>query len=391
MSSRQLLVCLAVVMVVVAGCSGSTVSAPSPIHEPSDTTTAATAPTAASATAAASPSAPPLALWSPSSIAVDTADILYWADCEAARVVRFSAPDDPTAVAGSGPGGSAAGYSGDGGPAIAAQVACPHALALDVAGNLYIATGNHAMADVNSRVRLVDSTGTITTFAGGGTSLTGGLATDAYLAESTGIAFDHAGDLYLSTYDNKIQRVDTSGVISTIAGNGTAGFSGDGGSAADAILSGPSGLAFDTAGNLYFADSNNNRIRKIDLDGRISTVVGTGPTDSTGDGAAGSAATLAGPRGMAIDRDGNLYIAEADGNRVRRVDTNGVITTLAGTGEAGYEGDGGPATVATLRTAGFLAALAIDSHGNLFIADAGNRCVRVVSPDGTIRTAFAAG
>ena len=275
-----------------------------------------------------------------------------------------------TRVAGTGEEGD----SGHCGPATQATLYSPDGLALDGAGNLYIADSE------NGRVRKVDArTGVITTVTGtgiAGDSGDGGLATQARFRLPTGLALDGAGNLYIADHGNhRVRRVDAlTGVITTVAGTGEDGYSGDGRAATEAQLHFPDGLALDGAGNLYIADTVNGRVRRVDgQTGVITTVAGTGEWGYSGDGGPATEAELNGPVSLAIDATGNLYIADTVNRRVRRVDgQTGVITTVAGTGEWGYSGDGGPATEAELaRSAG----LAFDGAGNLYIADS---CVRRV-------------
>jgi sugar lactone lactonase YvrE len=177
--------------------------------------------------------------------------------------------------------------------------------------------------------------------------------------------------------------VNPAGVISTVAGNGTAGFSGDGGPATGAMLDEPFGIAVDGSGNLYIADYNNNRIRKVTPDGLISTVAGTGTEGYNGDGGAATSAELFHPYSVAVDGSGNLYIADSANNRIRKVTPAGAISTVAGNGTAGYSGDGGDATSAQLWVP---LGVAVDSNGNLYIADNYNNTIRKVTSAGVIST-----
>ena len=282
-----------------------------------------------------------------------------------------------TTVAGTG----TAGYSGDGGAATAAQIHKPFGVITDRSGNLYISDDN------NQRIRKVNPSGIITTIAGTGTtgySGDGGAATAARLNSPTGIAFDAAGNLYIAEYTNcVIRKVTLSGIISTVAGTGTTGYSGDGGPATAAKLNLPVGLMFDRAGNMYIGDQGNNRVRKITPAGIISTIAGTGTGTSTGDGGPATAATVYEPRYLAEDRAGNIYCSEYIGNRIRKIDTFGIITTFAGTGTSGFSGDGGPATAARLS---YPEGIKMDSTGNMYIADADNNCIRKIAPSGIITT-----
>ena len=277
----------------------------------------------------------------PYGVAVDGAGNLYIGDTENNRIRKVDSTGTITTIAGSGERG---GFGGDGGPAAGAQLSDPTGVAVDVAGNLYIADTE------NQRIRKVDSTGTITTIAGTGERGDGGPAAGAQLGDPTGVAVDVAGNLYIAERDNqRIRKVDSAGTITTIAGTGVLSFGGDGGPAAEAQLSDPTGVAVDVAGNLYIADSFNNRIRKVDSTGTITTIAGTGEYGFGGDGGPAAGAQLSGPFGVAVDVAGNLYIADSFNNRIRKVDSTGTITTIAGTGEYGFGGDGGPAAGAQIN------------------------------------------
>ncbi|MEA3354291.1 MAG: hypothetical protein U9Q33_10800 [Campylobacterota bacterium] len=223
--------------------------------------------------------------------------------------------------------------------------------------------------------------GTITTVAGNGTNGYSGdrsAATSAQLNGSYGVAVDSSGTLYIADTDNhRVRKVDTDGTITTVAGTGTSGYSGDGSAATSAQLSIPYGVAVDSSGTLYIADSDNHRIRKVDTDGTITTVAGDGTSGYSGDDGAATSAQLSTPIDVAVDSSGNLYIADINNNRVRKVDTDGTITTVAGDGTDGYSGDDGAATSAQLSTP---VDVAVDSSGNLCIADNENHRIRKVSP-----------
>jgi len=278
-------------------------------------------------------------------------------------------------------GTNSAGYSGDGGAAIQATLSNPEGAAFDAGGNLYIAdTSNH-------RIRKVDTNSMITTVAGTnsmGFSGDGGAAINAQLYDPSGVAFDAAGNLYIAdTVNNRIRKVDTNGIISTIAGTNSAGYSGDSGAAVNAKLNGPSGVAFDAMSNLYIADYGNNRIRMVGTNGVITTVAGTNFPGFSGDSGAAINAELHFPSGVALDGSGNLYIADYANSRIRKVDTNGNISTVAGTNISRYAGDGGPATQANLNGPG---GVALDAARNLYIGDTYNYRIRKVDTNGIITT-----
>jgi sugar lactone lactonase YvrE len=304
-------------------------------------------------------------------VAVDAQGNVYAADSGNNLVVRISPNGALTVVAGNGIGG----FSGDGGPATSASLDGPYGVAVDAAGNLYIADS------WNGRIRKV-SGGTITTIAGNGTdgfSGDGGPASSASFSDPAGIAVDSAGNLYVAdTYNHRIRKV-SGGTITTVAGNGIESFSGDGGPATSASLDRPFGVAVDSAGNLYMADTFNSRIRKVS-GGTITTVAGGG-NGALGDGGPATSASLAWPQGVAVDSSGNLYIADTNYDFIRKV-SGGTITTVAGNNIWGYSGDGGPATSASLN---FPYGVAVDSAGNVYIADWQNNRIRKVS-GGTITT-----
>ncbi|MEV5237947.1 RICIN domain-containing protein [Streptomyces cinnamoneus] len=305
----------------------------------------------------------------PYGVAADSAGNLYISDYSGHRVRKVTTDGKISTVAGTG----TAGPGGDGGPAVSAQLNCPREVAVDSAGNLYIVdAGNH-------RVRKVAADGKISTVAGRGAANfggDGGPATAAWLNLPTGVAVDSAGNLYISDYsNNRVRKVAADGKISTVAGTGAANFGGDGGPATAAWLKSPHGLAVDGAGALYIADYGNNRVRKVAADGKISTVAGTGAANSSGDGGPATSAQL-NPVGVVVDSAGNLYISDYSNNRVRKVAVDGKISTVAGTGAANFGGDGGPAASAQLNRP---FELAVDCVDTLYIADHANDRVRKVA------------
>ncbi|GAA4457421.1 T9SS type A sorting domain-containing protein [Rurimicrobium arvi] len=285
-------------------------------------------------------------------------------------------------------GTGASGYSGDGGAATSAKLNSPYSITLDAAGNLYF-TDN-----LENVVRKVDvSTRVISTVVGTGTAGStgdGSAASAASLNGPAGIAFDGSGNMYVvETAGNRVRKINTSGVISTIAGDGTASSTGDGSAATSATLNGPTGIIVDASGNIYIAEGTGNRVRKINTSGTISTVIGDGTASSAGDSNLAVNAKIRRPAEMAFDASGNLYIAEQNGNRVRKIEmSSGNVYTYAGTGAAASDGDGGLATAAKIRQP---TGLAFDASGNLYIVEAVGRFVRKVDASGYISTVAGTG
>lgn len=274
------------------------------------------------------------------------------------------------------------GYSGDGGPATAALVEYVWHSVTDRAGNIYV-TDN-----ANHRVRKINPAGIITTVAGDGVpgfTGDGGAGTAARLLNPSGIVADGLGNVYFADAGNRrIRKLSTLGVITTIAGTGVAGSGGDGGAATAAQLNTPYGMMMDAQGNIYIADVGSSKVRRINTAGTIHTVAGNGLPGFSGDGGAATAAQLSSPGSVAMDIYGNLYIGDVTNNRVRMVNTSGIITTVAGSsGTGGYGGDGGAATAALLNQP---LGVAVDGIGNLFISDQLNHRIRKVDPAGIITT-----
>ena len=321
--------------------------------------------------------------WS-NGVAVDAAGNLYISDNNHNVVRRVNADGIIETVAGNG----SKGYSGDGGPAAEAQLNWPTGLTVDDRGNLYIVDCS------NNRVRKVSPDGIITTVAGDGTWGYGGddgPATQAQLGLDYpfGLAVDSAGNLYIADLGNqRIRKVDPAGIITTVAGNGTRGYSGDGGPAVEARLFDPYDIATDREGNLYIADNWNCRIRKVDRSGVITTVAGDGIKGNSGDGGPAVQARFSYPVGVSVDENGNIYILDQDFACIRKVDTSGIITTIAGNGTSGYSGDGGPAAKAQLK---WPSGIAVDPAGAVYIADSSNYRIRRVAQQVVFPRAMAVG
>jgi len=287
------------------------------------------------------------------------------------------------------------GFSGDRGPATAAQLDAPTSLVIDPAGNLDVADSSvslpHGFFVEATRIRRIDRDGTITTIAGDGDS--SAVADFGYLmhfAAGTHIASDPTGLIYLTGITGLAQgdapwvaTLEPDGRFRLIAGAQPAGYSGDGGPALKGAFGDLRGLAVDGSGDVFVADSSSNVIREVRADHILATVAGTGTRGFSGDGGAATSASLFGPVAVAVSADGSLYIADTNNNRVRKIDHGGNIVTIAGDGTAGYAGDGGPATRAQLNEP---RGLAFDSAGNLYIADSANNRIRKVASDGTIST-----
>jgi sugar lactone lactonase YvrE len=306
----------------------------------------------------------------PESFAIDPKGQLVYSDCEAQRIFRLTQAGRVEVLAGSGPGGfEQGGFRGDGGPAVAARLNCPSGLAYDANGNLFVADS------INNRVRMIDPEGIITTVAGagppgldrGGYVGDGGPATEARLEFPVGLAIDGTSNLYIADHGNDaIRKVDPAGTITTFAGTGIEGYSGDGGPSAKAQLHGPFSLAFDRLGDLFVTERENAIVRKIDPRGRISTV---------------DASSFVEPYGLAVDGSGNLFVSDDLANVIKEIPTDGRVRTVAGVGTAGSSGDGGPAVEAELDSP---FGLLVGGIGTLFIADGGNGCVRAIDDRGTI-------
>jgi sugar lactone lactonase YvrE len=252
-------------------------------------------------------------------------------------------------------------YSGEGGAATAAGLYFPEGVATDIAGDIFIADSYHF------RIRKVNTNGIITTFAGNGTqsySGDGGTATKAGLNLPSNLTLDASGNLFIADYGNhRVRRVSTNGIITTFAGNGTNGYSGDGGAATNAHFNWPSDVALDASDNLFITDYKNNRIREVSTNGIITTYAGNDTNGYSGDGGAATNANLYAPNGVVIDASNNLFFSDYNNHRIRKVNQNGIISTVAG-GGVNFPGDGDYATNAIV---GFPCGIALDSCGNIFI------------------------
>ncbi len=299
--------------------------------------------------------------------------------------VSFNPQQLVSTLAGNGTFGGA----GDGGAAVSAQLFAPRAVAVDGQGNVFVAdTQNH-------RIRKIAPSGVITAFAGTGilgSSGDGGPATEATLNEPRSVIADSAGNVYIGDYRNhRVRKVAPDGKISTVAGTGIEGDRGDGGPATQAEMSLPLGLALDTQGNLYIAETGGNRVRKVNAsDGKIATVAGTGDVGFSGDGGPATAARFDFLSGLAVDRQGNLYIVDQGNYRLRKVNaSDGRISTIAGTGTPGYNGDDIPASTAQLNETRLIT---LDAAGDLYLADqVNNRIRKITLSSGVITTVAGSG
>ena len=346
----------------------------------------------------------------PTGIATDANGNLYIADSNNSHILKFPAAGGFSTIAGNG----SRYYLGDGGPAANAQLVLPQGVAVDING-IYVAdrgegavrkilsngnittlanatgpagvavdtSGNYYIADASgNRILKIPAGGSLITLAGTGTpgfSGDGGAAIFAQFNQPGGVAVDGAGNLYVAdTGNNRIRKITPGGIITTWAGTTVAGFSGDNGLSTTAQLNQPASLTSDSAGNVYIADSGNNRVRMISTSGIITTVAGNGSpvSSSTGDGGPATAAFITSPHGVALDSHNNLYITDSSA-RVRKVSTAGTITTIAGNGSQGYSGDGGPALSAQLNQPW---GVTVDGSGYLYVTDVGEQAVRCLAP-----------
>ena len=307
----------------------------------------------------------------PYSTAIDAAGNLYIADNGNNRIRKVNTAGIITTIAGTG----IPGYSGDDSAATSAKLNGPIGLAVDAGGNIFITDNG------NSRVRKINASGIITTIAGTATygySGDNGPATSAELSSPHGIAIDESGNIYLcDPITNCIRKINTAGIITTIAGNGIPGYTGDNGPATAAKLDWPFGVAVDATGNIYFTEWNNNCVRKINAVGIITTIAGGNATlGFSGDNGPATAADFHIPIGIAIDNSGNIFIADSYNNRIRKINSSGNINTYAGDGIMGYNGDGGLATLAELNGP---VGVSVGIHGDLYISEFDNFRIRYIT------------
>ena len=288
-------------------------------------------------------------------------------DCSAQMITTFA-------------GSGSAGYNGDEQTATATQLWSPAGIAVS-GGTVYVADG------LNNRIRKVTQIGKVSTIAGTddpGNNGDGGPATDGQLNDPEGVAIDGQGNIYISDkFNNEIRKITPTGTISAFAGNGEQGYSGDGGPATSCQLNAPTSITLDNVGNLYITDAGNNRIRKVTADGKIMTIAGTGNGGFNGNARPATATQLNAPRSVAVDGAGNVYIADVLNYQVRKVTPSGTISTIAGTDAPGYSGDDSAATAAKLNLP---TGIALDRSGNVYIADQGNNCIRKIDTGGIIST-----
>ena len=304
-------------------------------------------------------------MFQPQSVVEDRQGNIYLAIGGTNKILKVDATGIIHTYAGTG----TLGFSGDGGAATAANMYPARSIGIDKNGNIYFCT--------DKRIRKVNTAGIISTFAGNGSTIytgDGGPATDAGIGTITGITADSAGNMYIAGGNNRVRKIDVSGIITNYAGNGTTGFSGDGGPATNAQFNGISAMTIDLSGNIYVTDEQNHRIRKIDNSGIVNTVAGNGVPGYSGDGGLATAAQIESPKGLAW-AGGYLYIGERGNNIIRQVDPMGIITTIAGDGTGFYSGDGGPAMAAGIAPFHLFRY----GGGNLYACDMPNGRVRKIT------------
>lgn len=326
-------------------------------------------------------------LVNPAGVALDEKGNLYIADTGAHRIRKVNTEGIITTVVGVGQRG----FSGDGGPAVEAKIAAPHDMVFDSEGNLYFTDSyNHSIrkVDTNGVITTVAGTGK-SGYSGGGP------AVEAQLNTPQGIAIDREGNILIAdTFNHFIRKIDKQGIITTIAGSHPWGYEGDGGPATKALMSVPQAVEVGPDGTIYISDSGNSRIRKIDSSGVIHHVVGSGPAAGlfgagyTGDSGLAEKGQVFTAADIAFDSAGNLYISDSGNNRIRMVLRSSVLTTIAGTGKPGFSGDGGKAIEAEINTP---KKLVVDREGNIYFADQPNHRIRKIDPNGIIMTVAGSG
>jgi sugar lactone lactonase YvrE len=309
----------------------------------------------------------------PYGVAVDSAGNVYVADSANARIRVINSAGDVATLAGNGTSGFADGF---GGPDGGAEFYRPYGTAVDSQGNVYVADADH-------RIRKIDSSGNVTTLAGNGfpgfADGTGGANGTAMFRQPEGVAVDSVGTVYVADFGNhRIRMIDASGNVTTLAGNGHLGFAdGTGGPDGGAEFDFPSGVAVDTGGNVYVADKDNNRVRKIDALGTVSTLAGNGFSGySDGTGGPNGTAEFDFPSGVAVDAQGNVYVADAANDSIRLIDPSGDVTTLAGHGDFGFDDGSGGAWGTAAFASPF--GVAVDLAGNVFVGDTDNNRIRII-------------
>jgi sugar lactone lactonase YvrE len=338
------------------------------------------------ASASAHPAVSAVATWgtfgpvSFGDMAFSPSGTLFVSDCGNARIYRISQTGVVSVFAGSGPGGFVNGFSGDGGPAILAHFGCPYGMTFDSHGNLFVA--DH----LNNRIRMIDTHGIVTTVVGDGKITPGNgfvsadegkPATQASLDDPVGVSFDAAGNMYIGDRDhNAVRKVDPHGTLTTVAGTGKAGYSGDGGAATAAQLNWPLEVA-PRGGSLYLVDEENARIRRVGSDGIITTIAGTGQSGCSGNGGPAVVAATENPNSLAFGPSGGLYITEGECHQVRKIGLDGIIRPVVGTGEDGCSGFNGPALGVRLSDP---EELRFSPQGDLFVSD--SACGVILRVDG---------
>ena len=318
-------------------------------------------------------------LFSPACVTGDNAGNFYFAEENTLYIGGLIRKVSPSGIISRTAGNGIYGTAGDGGLAVNAMIGNPSGLAFDRRGNIFISDNR------NNCMRKVDASGIITTIAGGagtGYSGDGSIGTSAMISGPAGITTDTIGNVYFADNgNNRVRKIDTSGIITTVVGSGTAGFSGDGAAAVYAKINRPTSVACDLHGNLYIMDDRNFRVRMVNASGIITTIAGTGTSGFTGDGGAATAAEIVGGTDIKVDVSGNVYLS--GGNRIRKINSSGVISTVAGNGGGGFSGDGGSATSALFNgMEGFW----VDTSGQIFVADNGNKRIRKINTAGIVST-----